>query len=145
MMPGIIIPKNYDSYVRNVGYMDAVFLKMKMEGHVRNVALYTIIGINLDGQKECPGLWISETESAKYWVSVLNELNNRGVQDVLIFTVDNLKGISEAIQAVHESGVRGHIKEPQHPGQYGRPGTGLRQHFRRAILAIGQVRRSVSS
>jgi len=81
-------------------YMDAVFLKMRLEGHVRNVALYTIIGINLDGQKECLGLWISETESAKYWLSVLNELKNRGVEDVLIFTVDNLKGISEAIEAV---------------------------------------------
>jgi len=81
-------------------YLDAVFLKMRLEGHVRNVALYTIIGINLDGQKECLGLWISETESAKYWVSVLNELKNRGVEDVLIFTVDNLKGISEAIEAV---------------------------------------------
>ena len=81
-------------------YMDAVFLKMRLEGHVRNVALYTIVGINLEGQKECLGLWICETESAKYWLSVLNELKNRGVQDVLIFTVDNLKGISEAIEAV---------------------------------------------
>ena len=82
-------------------YMDAVFLKMRLEGHVRNVALYTIIGINLDGQKECLALWICETESAKYWLSVLNELKNRGVEDVLIFTVDNLKGISEAIEAVY--------------------------------------------
>jgi transposase-like protein len=81
-------------------YMDAVFLKMRLEGHVRNVALHTIIGINLDGQKECLGLWISETESSKYWLSVLNELKNRGVEDVLIFTIDNLKGISEAIEAV---------------------------------------------
>jgi transposase-like protein len=81
-------------------YMDAVFLKMKSEGHVRNVALYTIIGINLDGQKECLGLWICETESSKYWLSVLNELKNRGLEDVLIFSVDNLKGISEAIEAV---------------------------------------------
>jgi putative transposase len=81
-------------------YMDAVFLRMRLEGHVRNVALYTIIGVNLDGQKECLGLWICETESAKYWLSDLNELKNRGVEDVLIFTVDNLKGISEAIQAV---------------------------------------------
>jgi putative transposase len=82
-------------------YMDAVFLKMRLEGRVRNVAVYTIIGINLDGQKECLGLWICETESAKYWLSVLNELKNRGVEDVLIFTVDNLKGISEAIEAVY--------------------------------------------
>lgn len=82
-------------------YMDAVFLKMRTEGHVRNVALYTIIGIDLDGQKECLGLWICETESAKYWLSVLNELKNRGIGDVLIFSVDNLKGISEAIEAVY--------------------------------------------
>lgn len=81
-------------------YLDAVFLKMRTEGHVRNVALYTIIGINLDGQKECLGLWVCETESAKYWLSVLNELKNRGLEDVLIFSVDNLKGISEAIEAV---------------------------------------------
>ncbi len=80
-------------------YMDAVFLKMRTEGHVRNVALYTIIGINLDRLKECLGLWICETESAKYWLSVLNELKNRGLEDVLIFSVDNLKGISEAIEA----------------------------------------------
>ena len=82
-------------------YMDAVFLKMRTEGHVRNVALYTIIGINLDGLKECLGLWICETESAKYWLSVLNELKNRGLEDVLIFSVDNLKGISEAIEAAY--------------------------------------------
>ncbi len=81
-------------------YMDAVFLKIRTEGHMRNVALYTIIGINLDGLKECLGLWICETESAKYWLSVLNELKNRGLEDVLIFSVDNLKGISEAIEAV---------------------------------------------
>jgi len=82
-------------------YMDAVFLKMKSEGHVRNVALYTIIGINLDGQKECLGLWICESESSKYWLSVLNELKNRGLEDVLIFSGDNLKGISEAIEAIY--------------------------------------------
>ena len=58
-------------------YMDPVFLKMKSEGHVRNVALYTIIGISLDGQKESLGLWICESESSKYWFFVLNELKNR--------------------------------------------------------------------
>jgi putative transposase len=81
-------------------YMDAVFLKMRTEGHVRSVAVYTIIGINLDGHKDCLGMWVCETESAKYWLSVLNELKNRGLEDVLIFSVDNLKGISEAIEAV---------------------------------------------
>jgi putative transposase len=76
-------------------YMDAVFLKMRTEGHVRNVAVYTIIGINLDGHKECLDMWVYETESAKYWLSVLNELKNRGLEDVLILSVDNLKGISD--------------------------------------------------
>ena len=56
--------------------MDAVFLKMRTEGHVRNVALNNIIGINLDGHKDCLGMWVCETESAKYWLSVLNELKN---------------------------------------------------------------------
>jgi putative transposase len=67
---------------------------------VRNVAVSTIIGINLDGIKECLGLWVCETESAMYWLSVLNELKNRGLTDVLIFSVDNLTGISEVIEAV---------------------------------------------
>ncbi len=70
-------------------YMDAVFLKIGTEGHVRNVAFYTIIRINLEGQKECLGLRICEPESAKHWLSVLNELKNRGIGDVLIFSVDN--------------------------------------------------------
>jgi putative transposase len=82
-------------------YLDASFMKMRTEGHVRTVAVYTIVGINLDGLKECLGLWICETESAKYWLSVLNELKNRGLEDVLIFAVDNLTGISEAIEAVY--------------------------------------------
>jgi transposase-like protein len=82
-------------------YLDASFLKMRTEGHVRTVAVYTIVGINLDGKKECLGLWVCETESAKYWLSVLNELKNRGLEDVLIFSVDNLTGISEAIAAAY--------------------------------------------
>jgi transposase-like protein len=82
-------------------YLDASFMKMRTEGHVRTVAVYTIVGINLDGIKECLGLWVCETESAKYWLSVLNELKNRGLEDVLIFAVDNLTGISEAIEAVY--------------------------------------------
>ena len=82
-------------------FMDAIFLKMRSEGHVRSIAVYNIIGINLEGKKDCLGLWICETESSKYWLSVLNELKNRGIEDVLIFSVDNLTGISEAIQAVY--------------------------------------------
>ncbi len=83
--------------------MDALFLKMRTEGHVRNVAVYAIVGIDLEGNKEVLGLWVSETESSKYWLSVLNELKNRGVQDVLIFSVDGLTGISEAIRSVYSN------------------------------------------
>lgn len=86
--------------IYGIVFMDAIFLKMRAEGHVRNIAVYNIIGINLEGKKECLGLWLGDTESSKYWLTVLNELRNRGLEDVLIFAVDNLKGISEAIRAV---------------------------------------------
>jgi len=89
------------SRIYSIIFMDAIFLKMRSEGHVKGIAVYNIIGINLDGHKECLGLWVGETESSKYWLSVLNELKNRGVEDVLIFSVDNLTGISEAIQSVY--------------------------------------------
>ena len=81
-------------------YLDGTMVKMRQEGKVRNVVLYIAVGINLQGQKSCLGLYIDTTESAKYWLLVLNELKNRGIEDVLIFIVDNLKGISDAISAV---------------------------------------------
>ena len=87
--------------VYSIVFMDAIFLKMRSEGHVRNVAVYAIVGIDLEGTKEVLGLWVSETESSKYWLTVLNELKNRGVQDVMIFSVDGLTGISEAIRSVY--------------------------------------------
>lgn len=62
--------------------------------------MYIALGINLEGQKECLGLWLSETESSKFWLSVLNDLSNRGVQDILIACVDGLSGFPEAINAV---------------------------------------------
>lgn len=80
-------------------FMDAFFVKMRVDGVVKNIAVYVILGIDIEGNKECLGLYTSATESAKYWLSVLNELKNRGVEDVLIFAVDNLSGISEAIEA----------------------------------------------
>lgn len=86
--------------VYSIAYLDGFFLKIRIEGHVRSVSVYAILGINLSGEKECLGLWVgAEAESSKYWLSVLNELKNRGVEDVLIFCVDNLTGISEAIAA----------------------------------------------
>lgn len=81
-----------------IAFMDALVVKLRVEGVVKNVALYAIIGIDLEGRKSCLGLYIAETESAKYWLAVMNELKNRGVEEVLIFAVDNLTGISSAIE-----------------------------------------------
>jgi putative transposase len=84
-------------------FLDAMVLKIRKDGVVRNSAVYGIIGITIDGTKECIGLWVGESESSKFWLMVLNEIKNRGVKDVLIFAVDNLNGISEAIKAVYPS------------------------------------------
>ena len=74
---------------------------MRVNGSVRKQTIYVVIGIDLEGNKTCLGLYFAETESAKYWLSVMNELRNRGVEDILIFAVDNVTGISEAIEAVY--------------------------------------------
>ncbi len=82
-------------------YLDAIHLKMRTEGRVQNQAVYLALGINLDGQKELLGLWIGESEGAKFWLGVLTELQNRGVEDILIACVDGLKGFPEAIETVY--------------------------------------------
>lgn len=82
-------------------FLDAMVLKIRKDGQVKNCAVYGVIGINIEGNKECLGLWIGESESSKFWLYVLNEIKNRGVKDILIFSVDNLNGISEAIKAVY--------------------------------------------
>jgi putative transposase len=82
-------------------YLDALFVKARHEGRVQSKAVYLAIGINLDGEKELLGLWIAETEGAKFWLGVLTELKNRGVEDVLICCVDGLAGFSEAIATVY--------------------------------------------
>ena len=82
-----------------VVFMDAIHYKVRSEGRVQNKAAYTIIGVNLEGIKEVLGIWIGEAESAKFWLSVLNEIKNRGVKDILIISVDGLKGFSEAISS----------------------------------------------
>ena len=71
-----------------------------MAGHVRNKAVYVAIGVNLQGEKEVLGLWIGQTEGAKFWLQVVTELKNRGVQDIFIACVDGLKGFPEAIETV---------------------------------------------
>lgn len=84
-----------------VVFLDGFFAKVRvLEGSVRNICVYVIIGIKLDGTKDCLGFWVdSQAESSRYWLNVLNELRNRGVENILIFCADNLSGISEAISA----------------------------------------------
>ena len=82
-------------------YLDAIHLKMRSEGQVQNQAVYLALGINLEGRKELMGLWIGESEGSKFWLGVLTELKNRGVEDILIACVDGLKGFPEAIETVY--------------------------------------------
>ena len=79
---------------------DALRVKIRDEGLVRNKAVYLALGFTLDGRKEVLGLWIEQTEGAKFWLRVMNEIKNRGVGDVFIAVVDGLKGFPEAINAV---------------------------------------------
>lgn len=78
-------------------FLDGVYFKTRWDGEVKNIAVYGAIGIDIDGNKECLGLWIAETESSKYWLGVLNELKSRGVNDIFIFAIDGLTGLEEAI------------------------------------------------
>lgn len=80
-------------------FLDAIHFKVKQEGHIVNKASYMVIGIDLDGCKDVLGMWIGEHETSKFWLTVLNELKNRGVEDILICCVDNLTGFSDAIVA----------------------------------------------
>jgi putative transposase len=84
-----------------VVFLDAIHFKVKQDGAIVNKAAYMVIGIDLDGNKDVLGMWIGENESAKFWLSVLNDLKNRGVQDILITCVDNLTGFSQAITACY--------------------------------------------
>ena len=79
--------------------MDATHYKVREDKQVVIKAAYVVIGVNLDGEKEVLGVWIGANESSKFWLSVLNDLKNRGVQNVLIFCVDGLNGFKEAIGA----------------------------------------------
>jgi putative transposase len=81
-------------------FFDALRVKIRDEGLVRNKAVYVALGVTPDGTKDILGLWIETSEGAKFWLRVMNELRNRGVGDVLIAVVDGLKGFPEAINAV---------------------------------------------
>ncbi len=82
-------------------FMDATILKIRIDRVVKNVAAYIMLGITAEGTKEIIGIWIGNNETSKYWLSLLNEIKNRGVEDVLIFAIDGLNGFNEAIQAIY--------------------------------------------
>jgi putative transposase len=84
-----------------VVFLDAIHYKVKQDGQVVNKAAYMVVGIDLDGGKDVLGIWSGEKESSKFWLTVLNELKARGVEDILIVCVDNLKGFSAAISACY--------------------------------------------
>lgn len=81
-------------------FLDALIVKVRDGGAVRNKACYVAIGVNLEGERDVLGLWFQSSEGAKFWLAVLNELKQRGVRDVLVCCVDGLKGFPEAIEAV---------------------------------------------
>lgn len=82
-------------------YFDCLMVKIRDGSHIKNKAVYLAIAINRDGLKEVLGLWIAQTEGAKFWLGVVTELKNRGLQDLFIACVDGLKGLPEAIETVY--------------------------------------------
>ena len=84
-----------------VVFLDAIHFKVRQDGHIIKKAAYMVIGVDMDGGKDVLGMWIGENESAKFWLGVLNDLKNRGVQDILIICVDNLNGFTQAIEACY--------------------------------------------
>jgi putative transposase len=107
-------------------FFDALRVKIRNEGLVSNRAVYLALGVRCSGHKEILGIWIEQTEGAKFWLRVMSELRNRGLQDILIAVVDGLKGFPEAITSVfpktvvqtcivHCVPVRAHSKEVRSP------------------------------
>ena len=88
------------SSVYPIVYLDCIVVKVRQDKQIINKAIYLALGVGLDGRKELLGMWLSENEGAKFWLGVLTELQNRGVQDILIACVDGLKGFPDAINAI---------------------------------------------
>ena len=82
-------------------YLDCIAVKVKQDGSIINKSVFLALAINMEGKKELLGLWMAENEGAKFWLSVLTELKNRGVEDILIACIDGLKGFPDAINAVY--------------------------------------------
>jgi transposase-like protein len=87
-------------------YLDGIVVKVHQDKQVLKKTIHIALGINQEGRKEVLGLWLAENEGAKFWLSVLTELKNRGVQDILIACVDGLTGFPEAIEAVFPTNHR---------------------------------------
>lgn len=83
-----------------VVFFDAIMVKSRENGQTENKAVYLALGINMEGRKELLGMWIADTEGAKFWLNVITEIKNRGVNDILIACIDGLKGFPEAINTV---------------------------------------------
>jgi transposase-like protein len=82
-------------------WLDAIHYKIRDEGRYQSKAVYTVLVLNLEGKKEILGLYLSESEGANFWLSVLSNLQNRGVEDILIACVDGLTGFPEAINSIY--------------------------------------------
>ncbi|AHF73356.1 transposase ISSoEn2, IS256 family [Candidatus Sodalis pierantonius str. SOPE] len=82
-------------------YLDCIVLKVRQDSRIINKSVFLALGINIEGQKELLGMWLAENEGAKFWLNVLTELKNRGLNDILIACVDGLKGFPDAINAVY--------------------------------------------
>lgn len=81
-------------------WLDAMFYKVKQDGQIKSMAAYLVLGMNVEGEKDLLGIYLAETESASFWLQVLSDLESRGVEDILISSIDNLKGFKEAITAI---------------------------------------------
>jgi len=82
-------------------WMDAIHFKIREEGKVVTKAVYTVLGVNMKGKKEVLGLYLGQHESASYWLQVLTDISQRGVEDILIASIDNLKGFADAIESIY--------------------------------------------
>jgi len=82
-------------------WMDALFYKVRQDGRIKSMAAYMVLGMNIEGEKDLLGIYLSETESASFWLQVLTDLEARGVEDILIACIDNLKGFKDAIGTIY--------------------------------------------
>ncbi len=116
-------------------YLDCIVLKVRQDSRVINKSVFLVLGINIEGQKELLGMWLAENEGAKFWLSVLTELKNRGLNDILIACVDGLKGFPDAINRSRPAGA-GSVRQrmgqplpadkPELADKLGQPGDVLR-------------------